>query len=548
MKFLCPQCKAKYRIADEKLSQRASSKMKCRKCGHVIDIHSATVPDDSIAPPPPEPVPAAAPAEKEKPKEKEAAKEKDPPARKVPKVAPAGPATARRPMTGATTTSAIKRPAPVVPAAKRAPAAAPPPRRGRGAAVAEVVPEPASPTPPDAPEAPPPVEDRRSAPQQPKREPEFRKAPDDEPTQRRNDFDDDGPTRIHDGGALTAAFSAAVGEKIASEQSPQVPPDEWYVGIDGSPVGPLPIAELKKKAAERKITLESLAWKDGLEDWKPIRDFPELVSIVEEAREAFFPDPKTVPAPSPLEQAAVSAKTSDKSESNADVLAALGVSRRKQGGVSHPVAWASLVVAVAFGVTIGIVLFSKTEKQEVVKYVEVPASASAAQQAVNDPTQVLEEAQVSAGSSKHGGSGTAKPETSAPAKPASGSGLLTGLNGIAGLGPSTGATDVASGTAPGGQLDGASIQRVVANFSSSVRRGCWDQAIAARAPDAPSSARVGVTITILPSGSVDNVTTTGDPKGYPNLAHCIESRVRAWRFPRSSGTTTAQVPFVFASQ
>src|SRR5438045_6483457 len=64
MKFLCPQCKAKYRIADEKLHERASSRMKCRKCGHVIDIASATVPDDSIPPPgvaPAAPVPEAGP-------------------------------------------------------------------------------------------------------------------------------------------------------------------------------------------------------------------------------------------------------------------------------------------------------------------------------------------------------------------------------------------------------------------------------------------------------------------------------------------------------
>jgi hypothetical protein len=122
------------------------------------------------------------------------------------------------------------------------------------------------------------------------------------------------------------------------------------------------------------------------------------------------------------------------------------------------------------------------------------------------------------------------------------------LNGLNGLGPNAASPDVAQAAAPGGQLDGASIQRVVGNFTSSVRRGCWDQALAARGPDAPSSARVAVTITISPSGGVDNVTTSGDPKGYPNLAHCIESRVRGWHFPRSSGTTTANVPFVFAAQ
>jgi hypothetical protein len=163
---------------------------------------------------------------------------------------------------------------------------------------------------------------------------------------------------------------------------------------------------------------------------------------------------------------------------------------------------------------------------------------------------VIEESTVSGPGTKKAVTSAQKSDTPGPAASAkTGMPSLNGLNGLSGLGPAAPGPDVTQNTnLPGGQLDGNSIQRVVANFSTSVRRGCWDSAIAARTPDAPSSARVGVTITISPSGSVDNVTTTGDPKGYPNLAHCIESKVRGWRFPRSSGTTTAQVPFVFAAQ
>ena len=40
MKFLCDQCKAKYQIADEKV-QGKTLRMKCRKCGHVIEIRAA---------------------------------------------------------------------------------------------------------------------------------------------------------------------------------------------------------------------------------------------------------------------------------------------------------------------------------------------------------------------------------------------------------------------------------------------------------------------------------------------------------------------------
>src|ERR1700690_3618102 len=42
MKFLCPSCKAKYQIADEKVIGR-SVKMKCRQCGHVIEIQESVV-------------------------------------------------------------------------------------------------------------------------------------------------------------------------------------------------------------------------------------------------------------------------------------------------------------------------------------------------------------------------------------------------------------------------------------------------------------------------------------------------------------------------
>jgi predicted Zn finger-like uncharacterized protein len=480
MKFLCPQCKAKYRIADEKLAQRASSRMKCRKCGHVIDIRSALVPE-SVPPPG-----AQEPDEDENDDDDEA------PRKNLPRVAPgAGGPPPRRP--GGTR--------PAAPIAKRA-AAAP---RPSGAAAA-------------APKTSPSIEEGQP--------------------------EEDAPTRIHDGGALTAAFSLAVGESPGAA-GPQAIQEEWYVGIDGSPLGPLSLAQLREKASSGKATLESLVWRDGFEEWKPIRDFPELVAFLEEAKPStaiVTQDAHTIPAP------AVAAGAAKISDSPSDLLEQIGARPRKP--TSHPAAWVAVLVALALGVTIGAVLLSKTEKQEVVKYVEVPASAKAAGPVAEVNTVALEESTVSGGSTKHTtGSGT-KADPVAAAAPSPGKGLsgLSGLNGLNGMGPATTGPDVANAPAPGGQLDGTSIQRVVANFSPSVRRGCWDQAISSRSADAPSSARVGVAITISASGNVDNVTTTGDPKGYPNLAHCIEAKVRAWRFPRSSGTTTANVPFVFAVQ
>ena len=79
MKFLCPSCKAKYQISDEKVAGR-SVRMKCRKCGHVIQVSSDDAIAGSSAPPPPvddvdgepagkEPAPASA-AQKPGPPEK----------------------------------------------------------------------------------------------------------------------------------------------------------------------------------------------------------------------------------------------------------------------------------------------------------------------------------------------------------------------------------------------------------------------------------------------------------------------------------------------
>src|SRR5262245_52524141 len=49
MKFLCPSCKTKYQIADEKVAGRAV-RMKCRKCGYVIPISEVPPAPPTIAP------------------------------------------------------------------------------------------------------------------------------------------------------------------------------------------------------------------------------------------------------------------------------------------------------------------------------------------------------------------------------------------------------------------------------------------------------------------------------------------------------------------
>ena len=130
--------------------------------------------------------------------------------------------------------------------------------------------------------------------------------------------------------------------------------------------------------------------------------------------------------------------------------------------------------------------------------------------------------------------------------------MVTGVSAVSGggLGPSGGPnTGGPSGSTSGGsQLDGSQIQSTVSRYTGTVKRRCWQPALDARARDAPMTAKVTVTITVGGTGTVQNATTTGDPRGYSGLANCIAGSVRSWQFPASGGTTIANVPFVFAGQ
>lgn len=122
---------------------------------------------------------------------------------------------------------------------------------------------------------------------------------------------------------------------------------------------------------------------------------------------------------------------------------------------------------------------------------------------------------------------------------------LSGL--AAGVGPAPVAGPGSErGTATG--LEAAAIQSTVQKNQNAVKRSCWQPALNGRSADAPSTARVTTTIQIAPNGAVASVKHSGDPRGYPGLGSCIVTRVKTWTFPRANGSTTANIPFVFAAQ
>ncbi len=109
-------------------------------------------------------------------------------------------------------------------------------------------------------------------------------------------------------------------------------------------------------------------------------------------------------------------------------------------------------------------------------------------------------------------------------------------------GPSAPKLDT-SGPSPsggGGTFDQAAIERVVNTRKAGVKRTCLE-----RSAGGASSTKVTATLTIGPSGNVQNVTSSGND---PVVGKCIEQQLRTWTFPAPGETKQVQIPFVFVRQ
>jgi predicted Zn finger-like uncharacterized protein len=184
MKFLCPQCKAKYQIADEKVEGR-TLRMQCRKCEGVIVIRNGGV---SLG--------GSGLSE-----------------------APAAPEAG-----GAAAKAAATRPISQIPAPTRAPVKAP--------------------------------------------------------------------------SSLNADFKRSLNAPDPAANRPPAALDIWHVSINDVPVGPIRRDELAKKISSGAVTGESLAWREGYDDWRPIKDIVELSPLLRRSIPPMAPAP-TAGGPKP---------------------------------------------------------------------------------------------------------------------------------------------------------------------------------------------------------------------------------------------------------
>jgi predicted Zn finger-like uncharacterized protein len=281
MKFVCDNCQAKYQIGDDKVAGK-TVRMKCRKCGYNIKV-SASGTADATPPDPPsheglarDAIPA-------------------PPVSMLQAVTPASSASSASDSPGWTegdeeSTSIMNAP---VREAVAAALAASKPSVSQPSAPRPLASQPAGRTPAPAPARPAPPAPRPVTTGAPRPPP----AAQPRPVTR-------APVAPVAPGLTRPGYSSSSLAAVHHEPTPPQPPAaaelEWYVGIAGSPIGPVRVAVIRERAAAGDVDGESLVWREGQAEWRPLRTFPDLLAVVTAAR-------APAPAPTPTPFAAMSA-------------------------------------------------------------------------------------------------------------------------------------------------------------------------------------------------------------------------------------------------
>jgi len=55
----------------------------------------------------------------------------------------------------------------------------------------------------------------------------------------------------------------------------------WYLNIKGKEEGPYSVSDIKRHPL---VTPDTLAWREGMESWKPIRRIPELKEVFKDKK------------------------------------------------------------------------------------------------------------------------------------------------------------------------------------------------------------------------------------------------------------------------
>jgi hypothetical protein len=374
-----------------------------------------------------------------------------------------------------------------------------------------------------------------------------------------------------------SALGADFQRRVAGSLLPSPPQvtvlDEWHVAVNDTPVGPIDRDEVARMLAAGTLNADSLAWREGLDDWLPVRRIAELAVLC-------MP-PAQIPAPPTFVQPAQRAELSpiggragaapaftledwappDPSTSQVGLNPLLSAGQSERRAMpSMPVMFA-LFGGFAFLMSAMAIVGARWLQTEA----PAPAPAAALQPAApTAPTAAVREDLVepaedpggemvielddldlsgSVSRARTGSGGASKPtgkkltaeQQAMLARMGGGDGSdVSALRGVGSNVPSAGSSRQAGG------LTSEQLSRVVLGGRKNLQR-CYETAL--RGSGSTDTVRMDVEVGVSPAGNVTKVQARGP--ALPGMAECIERTVRMWRFPQASEPTQTKFPVVF---
>ncbi|MFI5307847.1 MAG: GYF domain-containing protein [Polyangiales bacterium] len=357
--------------------------------------------------------------------------------------------------------------------------------------------------------------------------------------------------------------------------------DEWHVGINEVPVGPMRRDEIARKLGAGAISFDSLAWREGMDDWLPIGRIPELAVLLAPPAPVGLPPPPPVmlqPAQRmdalPLggraggapaygaedwAPAQVIEPPMSHSQMTRNPLLETEVGERRATALPS----GSLMFALAGGFALLTAALSILGARYLSREQAAPASAPVAAAAPGAPVAMQQPAArqepgsemvISGDESGAQGQGAARRAAASPGSAQSKQpkkeltdaqkAMLARMTGgdttaAPNLRPA-GAASPGSGPKGSGGLTAEQVSKVVQHGKEMLQR-CYETAL--RSSGSQDTVRLDVSVSVSAAGNVTSVKTGG--QGLPGMNVCIERTVKMWRFPAGGEPTDTKFPVVF---
>lgn len=385
------------------------------------------------------------------------------------------------------------------------------------------------------------------------------------------------------------------------------PYDLWHAAIQDVPVGPMTRDELARKIETGAVTAESLCWREGMDDWRPLGELPELAQLLRRSREGSWsgrPPPRHRPPPHmpapPSRPAPHFAIGEEPEEEHSEPTRIADLSHplpaAQAGGTSPKIAapppsvqpaptlespavpaqgrqpasgWTGMTTGLAVGLLAGIVLVGGPVLYKTFWSGSAPAvtpqpaaEASAAQRETQAPAAQDIELNVPE-QPEDKPEETVTPKTTKPAsqnvrggktagKEAAGKELSAEEKALLARMGASSEVDLNTAGRPkrtdnSGASSGPSLNATqlskVVQDNKVQLQRCYETALRAAGGRQDGAIKVTVNVTVGMSGTIKSVTTQG--AGLGNMNDCIRSAVKRWRFPQSGGESEFAFPLVF---